>query len=167
MKNLCFMVWSIALLTLAGCGATKNSTSQAVNSATGNGKNFGETITAANAVPYDQLLLLMQNQDSIAVKVVGQVESVCQVKGCWMNLTSTQPNAPKMMVKFKDYAFFMPKDLAGKQVVIQGHAYREVTSVEELRHYAEDAGKSASEVQAITSPKVELKFMAAGVLLLD
>jgi hypothetical protein len=72
-----------------------------------------------------------------------------------------------MMVKFKDYGFFMPKDIAGRQVVLQGIAYREVTSVDELRHYAEDAGKSAEEIQKITAPKEELKFMAAGAVLLD
>ena len=61
----------------------------------------------------------------------------------------------------------MPKDISGRKVVMQGIAYREVTSVDELRHYAEDAGKSAAEIALITKPKEELKFMASGVVLLD
>jgi hypothetical protein len=39
------------------------------------------------------------------------------------------------------------------------------TSVEELRHYAEDAGKSQEEIEAITEPKKTYSFVADGVLL--
>ncbi len=128
---------------------------------------FGEAITADGAVEYADLLQQLQGKDSLAVKVVGTVEAVCQAKGCWMNITSQNPDDPMMFVKFKDYGFFVPKDIAGRRVVMQGYAYREVTSVEELRHLAEDAGKSKKEIKAIKEPKEELKFMASGVLLLD
>ncbi len=129
------------------------------------GETFGEKINAKGAVSYDQMLEALQGKDSIAVKVMGTVEGVCQMKGCWMTITA--PNKPEMMVKFKDYGFFVPKDISGRKVVMQGFAYREVTPVDELRHYAEDAGKSKEEIEKITQPKEELKFMASGVLLLD
>jgi hypothetical protein len=70
-----------------------------------------------------------------------------------------------MRVTFKDYGFFVPKDSKGKEVVIEGIAMRKVTPVDELRHYAEDAGKSPEEVAAITEPVQELAFEAVGVLL--
>jgi hypothetical protein len=130
-------------------------------------KQFGEAITAKGAVKYDKLLRKMQDSDSLAIKVVGTVEAVCQAKGCWMNIASADAGKPVMMVKFKDYGFFVPKDIAGRRVVMQGYAFREVTPVDELRHLAEDAGKSPAEVAAITEPKEELKFLATGVLLLD
>ncbi|MFN7117884.1 MAG: DUF4920 domain-containing protein [Saprospiraceae bacterium] len=129
------------------------------------GETFGEKINAKGAVSYEQMLKQLQGKDSIAVKVVGTVDAVCQMKGCWM--TINEANKPEMMVKFKDYGFFVPKDISGRKVVMQGFAYREVTSVDELRHYAEDAGKSKEEIEKITQPKEELKFMASGVLLLD
>jgi len=50
-------------------------------------------------------------------------------------------------------------------VIMRGKAYKEETSVDELRHYAEDEGKSAEEVAAITESIIELKFMADGVIL--
>ena len=71
-----------------------------------------------------------------------------------------------LFVQFKDYGFFMPKDIAGREVVIEGQAYTEETSVADLKHFAEDAGKSEEEIAAITSPVVEKKFMASGVVLL-
>jgi hypothetical protein len=37
--------------------------------------------------------------------------------------------------------------------------------VEALRHYAEDGGKTADEIAAITEPEIELVFEASGVRL--
>jgi hypothetical protein len=68
------------------------------------------------------------------------------------------------MVKFKDYGFFMPKDLAGQEVIMQGKAFVAEVSVDEQRHYAEDAGKTPEEVLAITEPKKTLSFESSGVL---
>jgi hypothetical protein len=59
----------------------------------------------------------------------------------------------------------MPLDLAGKEVVMNGYAFKDVTSVDELKHYAEDEGLSQAEIDGITEPKKELKFMASGVYL--
>lgn len=131
------------------------------------GKHFGKTITAKNAITFDALMSKMETADSINTKVTGLIKDVCQKKGCWMSMVSEQPGKPPMRVTFKDYAFFMPKDLGGKRVVIDGFARVEVTSVEMLRHFAEDAGKSKAEIEAITQPKREVSFEAAGVLILD
>ncbi len=137
------------------------------NTTTADGeKNFGETITAADAMTYEKLLSKLEIQDSLSnIKVSGKVDAVCQKKGCWMTIVSDEEGKEEMFVKFKDYGFFMPLDLAGSEVVMRGNAYREVTSVDELRHYAEDEGKSPEEIEKITEPEVELKFMADGVVI--
>ncbi|MEL6942450.1 MAG: DUF4920 domain-containing protein [Bacteroidota bacterium] len=127
---------------------------------------FGEAITAESAISFEELVQKMESTDSMLVKVKGTVESVCQAKGCWMNIVSSETEE-EMFVKFKDYGFFMPKDIAGQEVIMEGYAYREVTPIEELRHYAEDAGKSEEEIAAITEPEEEFKFMASGVILLE
>lgn len=128
---------------------------------------FGAPFEAKEVMSYDQLLAKMNAADSLQAIVQGKVEAVCQAKGCWMNISSEQAKQEQMVVKFKDYGFFVPKDIAGREVIMKGKAYREVTPVDELRHLAEDAGKSAEEIAAITDPKVELKFMADGVKLLE
>lgn len=69
------------------------------------------------------------------------------------------------MIKFKDYGFFMPKDIAGDKVIVNGKAFIDEMSVEDQRHFAEDAGKSKEEIAAITAPKKTLSFTAEGVLL--
>ncbi len=129
--------------------------------------SFGEKIDQKNVISYDDMLTQFGNSDSLKTKVMGTVEGVCQAKGCWMNIVSESPGKPSMFVKFKDYGFFMPKDISGKKVIMDGFAFKEVTPVDELRHYAEDEGMSKEEIAAITEPKEELKFMASGVLLLN
>lgn len=134
------------------------------------GKTFGEKIDAKGAVSYDAVLPKLKKLNGTDklenVKVMGTVDAVCKAKGCWMNIASEKGETP-MFVKFKDYAFFMPKDLAGKKVVMQGYAFKEVTDVAALRHFAEDEGKSKEEIAKITKPKEEYKFMANGVLILE
>lgn len=103
--------------------------------------------------------------DTVAVTLRGEVNEVCQAKGCWMTLRAGPQE--EMTVKFKDYGFFVPKDISGREVVMQGIAYYQITEVDELRHYAEDAGKSDVEVAAITQPRRELHFLADGVKLLE
>lgn len=115
--------------------------------------DYGAVAEKLAATPADTLQLTMQ----------GKVNDVCQKKGCWMTIDGED----EMMVKFKDYGFFMPLDISGREVVMHGKAYYQTTPVDELRHYAEDAGQSAEEIAAITEPKRELRFLASGVLLLD
>lgn len=130
--------------------------------------NFGDLISEEGAESYESFLAKMAGPDSLKIKVIGKVAEVCQAKGCWMNLGSmTNDIAETAFVQFKDYAFFVPTDLTGKTVLVEGIAYREETSVEDLRHYAEDEGKTPEEIAQITEPVVELKIMASGVKILQ
>lgn len=96
-----------------------------------------------------------------AIALTATVAEVCQVKGCWMILVDGDT---KVRVTFKDYGFFMPKDLAGKKVVVEGVLSEEVLSEQDARHYAEDAGKSHAEIAKITGDQRELGFEATGVV---
>ena len=130
------------------------------------GQHFCEMISDVGAISFSELVIKMDQSDEVEAVVTGNVGSVCQAKGCWMNIVDSDGGtSEEMFVKFKDYGFFMPLDIAGKDVIMRGKAYKEETSVDELRHYAEDEGKSAEEVAAITESIIELKFMADGVIL--
>ena len=157
LKQILFL--AIVALVLTACNS-------AVKTSETSGKQyFGEKITADGSISYAEMVSQMAGKDSLAVKVKGRVAEVCQMKGCWMNIV--EEGKEDMFVKFKDYGFFMPLDISGKEVIMEGYAFRETTSVEELQHYAEDEGKSAEEIAAITTPQEELKFMASGVILLN
>jgi hypothetical protein len=124
---------------------------------------FGDSITPDGAIPVAQIVSKMAGTDSMPLKVEGKIQAVCQTKGCWMELDLG--NQKSMRVKFKDYGFFVPKDCSGKNVVLDGFARVDTTSVAELRHYAEDDGKSKEEIEKITAPEIELNFEARGVII--
>lgn len=129
------------------------------------GQSFGEGVKKGGVITTDKVEAKLGKNTKADMKVTGTVTLVCQKKGCFMNLA--MPNGETMFVNFKDYAFFMPKDLAGKKVVIDGFAERKETSVEDLKHFAEDAKKPAEEIAKITKPKKEIVFEAKGVVILD
>jgi Domain of unknown function (DUF4920) len=122
----------------------------------------GEKISEKGALPATQLASKMGDKEKMTVKVEGTVESVCKMKGCWMNVKTGDGQV--MRVSFKDYGFFVPKDIVGKTVVMQGTAETTTTPISELRHYAQDAGKSKEEIEKITEPEKALTFVADGVI---
>ncbi|GAB4135254.1 MAG: hypothetical protein OHK0045_01630 [Raineya sp.] len=126
-------------------------------------KYYGEKINESGAIAVSQLPSLMKDKEKLEAKLTGKIEEVCQKKGCWMQLDLG--NGQKMRVKFKDYAFFVPKNAGGKTVVMEGIATKEVIDVATLRHYAEDAGKSKKEIEKITQAKEEISFEAKGVII--
>ena len=70
-----------------------------------------------------------------------------------------------MMVRFKDHFTIPTKTEVGTEAYFHGRAYWDTVSVELLRHFAEDAGKSKEEIEKITEPKFEMGFEADGIAL--
>jgi hypothetical protein len=169
MKKLLLMA-SCATLLFA-CGGNSKSTapsadsSQAVPSSdtTATAEMYGEAITEDSALAIAELPALMGDKKEFAVKLVGEIEAVCQKKGCWMEIKN--PNGAPMRVTFKDYGFFMPKDASGRTAIMQGFAKIEETSIADLKEYAKDAGDSKADIDAIKETKKELVFEASGVIL--
>lgn len=128
--------------------------------------SVGMEITEADAMPAARMAehyKSMSIGDTVNSKMVAKVIDVCQAKGCWMNVDLE--NGEQVMVKFKDYGFFMPKDIAGKEVILNGKAFVNEVPVDEQRHYAEDGGATPEEIAAITAPKKTFSFEADGVLI--
>lgn len=126
-------------------------------------QTFGTAITKDGAIDAKELPKLMEGKEKENFKIKGKINEVCQVKGCW--LTLDLGDGKSMRMSFKDYGFFVPKDAGGKTFYAEGEAKFKTTSVEMLRHYAEDAGKSKAEIEAIKEPKRELVFVANGVII--
>ncbi|MCX2839369.1 DUF4920 domain-containing protein [Salinimicrobium sp. MT39] len=124
------------------------------------GEEF-ELVSALSAQRMQEHYNTLKPGDTVNVAFRGNVASVCKSKGCWMKVALEDDR--EVMVKFKDYAFFVPKDIEDKEVIVQGKAFVTEISVEDRQHYAEDAGKTPAEVKAITTPELTLSFVADGV----
>ena len=167
--KLCFILLISFQFVGTSCQQAPAGTEETVKTADGEefvGESFGEGIQADSYAEMSDVLTQLKDVEEVTTAMKAKVSEVCQAKGCWMTLVD-QSTKTEFMVKFHDYGFFVPKDIGGREVIVEGKAYKEVTPVDELRHYAEDAGKSPEEIAAISEPKEEWKFMATGVLLLD
>ena len=129
------------------------------------GNTYGEAIKADGAIAISELPKKLVNEEPVPTKIKAKVTDVCPKKGCWISLA--MPDSTKVFVKMKDYGFFVPTDMIGKTVVLDGEAVMKTASVEELQHYAEDAKKSKEEVAAITKPQKEIRFTAKGILVVE
>ncbi len=128
--------------------------------------SFGEKIDDEGVLATEEMTAKYQVlavSDTLKTKFTATVTDVCKAKGCWMKLQ--MEDGSKAMVKFKDYGFFMPKNIEGQTVIVNGKAFVEEMSVEDQRHYAKDGGKSEEEIAQITKPKKTYGFEADGVLL--
>ena len=123
------------------------------------GQAFKVGKVSTNAAKYEKMAVT----DTISMQLKGKIVEVCQAKGCWMKVDLEDGN--QVFVRFKDYGFFVPKDVAERTTVLNGVAFLEEMSVEDQRHYAEDKGASEAEIEKITAPKKTLRFEADGVLI--
>jgi hypothetical protein len=156
------MKFKALLLVMAICLSTYAAFSQEAKPASAT--TFGEGVKPGKKVPVEKMEAAMGDKKAVDLQITGKVVDVCKKKGCWMTLK--MPDGEDVRVTFKDYGFFMPMDIVGKTVALDGIAKKQVISAETLRHYAEDAHESAEAVAKITEPKKELAFEAKGVAIL-
>lgn len=121
--------------------------------------SYGDEITTQNAMNIDNFLA--ENSESqVSFKLSGVVEEVCQSKGCWMKIKNEQNQSVR--VTFKDYGFFVPKDIAGRNVILEGDVSFTELDEDLAKHYADDSGKEYDE-----SMRQEVSVVASGVLVED
>lgn len=127
---------------------------------------FGEKFIATKVLSNKEMLKKYQTLkkgDSILVKFKSTIKEVCKKKGCWMQMDLTDNN--KSFVRFKDYSFFVPLNSDNSEAIVNGIAFIDVVTVDELKHYAKDAGKVQAEINKITKPEITYAFKATGVLI--
>ena len=158
-------IFAVAALFAVSCNQSSNkATSENANDST-KVEYFGAKITEENALPVDSVVSMLKksSEDIASVKATGKIDAVCKNKGCWMTIANSV--GEPMRITFKDYGFFVPKDCNGKTAIFEGKAYHDTTTVEMLREYAKEDGKSKEEIAKITEPEINLSFEATGVII--
>ncbi len=165
----CFNIFLVFFILIIGCKQAPQSDKIAQSTAVDQeritvGKDF-DPADASSATEMKQRYAGLKVADTLTTSFSARVLEVCQAKGCWMKLQLA--DGQQTMVRFKDYGFFVPKDIAGKQVVVNGLAFVEEMSIEDQRHYAKDAGKTEAELANIDTVKKTNGFEADGVIILN
>jgi hypothetical protein len=93
-------------------------------------------------------------------KIQGEVKAVCSSRGCWMELDAPADAGRVVRVRMLDYGFFVPRNVAGAEAVVEGTIEETEVSEERARHYAE---KGSGDLEAIDGPQPEYRIVARGL----
>lgn len=122
--------------------------------------HFGAVFALKDNKPLSQVLASAKAGLKDPVQVTGEVESVCQKKGCWLVVKDGEAQARVLM---KDHAFTIPMDTKGKPVVVEGTIEARTFNEAQVKHLEKDAGKDPAAVSGerteyvLTATAVELK----------
>ena len=101
------------------------------------------------------------------VQVKGKIVEVCQMMGCWMDLTNDA--GQKIRIKVNDGEIDFPKDGAGKMAVAEGKLTKSELSREQAiaraKEEAEDKGK-AFDPASVTGPQTIYQIQGTGAIIL-
>jgi hypothetical protein len=105
--------------------------------------NVGKPLALKQPMPIATLLAHPAEYVGKPVQVKGKITEVCQMMGCWMNLTDA--DGKTIRIKVNDGELEFPKDSAGKTAIAEGRFSKiELTreqAVAEAKHEADEMGR--------------------------
>ena len=159
------LIVSLCFLFVIACKENKTKVDESTNEKLAY-TSYGQKINDDNVISKELAAKKFSNLkegDTINLKFASTINEVCKEKGCWMKLDLG--NNKESMVRFKDYGFFVPLNADHKEVIVNGKAFVTEISIDQLKHYAKDGGKTEEEIAAITEPEFTYAFEADGVLM--
>lgn len=139
MKHRLVLLLALALLA----PATAARASETSGSPAGDAAAFGEALTLDTVTPIADIVADPARFDGERVRVRGEVEGVCPMKGCWMNL---RQGDSVVQVKVEDDVIVFPADAVGDEATAEGIVERLEMDREQYvawhRHLAEELGRA-------------------------
>ncbi|MEM1126366.1 MAG: DUF4920 domain-containing protein [Bacteroidota bacterium] len=124
-------------------------------------------VSAAESTPVRTIVGALEQYAGQPVTIEGKIYQVCQMKGCWFTMDGGDGQFVRINVprdESGNYVYTFDKGISGRTAYVRGTLEAEEISVDELRHYAQDNGRSEAEIAAITEPRQELRLTAEGAL---
>ena len=136
MNNWKFTAFLVIVVSLIACQT---------ESKMDNNQTFGGEVTMEEPVSLAEVYASPDKFEGKEIRLDGEISQVCQHKGCWIKMTDGDK---ELIVRFKDYGFFVPKDAATSKVTIQGiftteadkHVMEEASSQKEGDHQGHQHG---------------------------
>lgn len=123
---------------------------------------FAKKEAVKTTVALDKMIQELENSNkkNMKVSVSGEISAVCQAKGCWITLKSSDlkktdtceetlkgaSTQSEVRVMMKDHSFAVPKDLKGTVTVV-GELKKKKLSSFQLKHLLKDAGCSKEQMK--------------------
>lgn len=149
------------LLTLAALTGCQSDGSPQVATAP-QWNHYGEKITYAT----QSVSLGSLKGDESDITISGVITEVCTHQGCWIRLKDpANPDAGDLFVRTKGHAYLVPLNCKGRNALVHGRCEFSEMSVDEQKHYADEAGHSEAEIAKITQPKRMITFHADSIMI--
>jgi hypothetical protein len=184
MKKVSYTVFAVALL-LQSCGEQKEEVKDETKTETTHEETVVEEeevvmvdgyeyygikeMDATGGVSVEEMKAIRDSTGAFTGKINTALFGVCKKAGCWVTIDN--PGGEPIRVVFGEHAFFVPVDTKeGREVIIEGVAVMDTTSIEMQKHFLDDAKETGQEVpqsayDEITEPLVEISFNASGILI--
>ncbi|MEM6955157.1 MAG: DUF4920 domain-containing protein [Myxococcota bacterium] len=117
-------------------------------------RQFGEALSERNVTPLAQIVAAPGDFAGQTVKTEGEITQVCQRMGCWMEMRAE--GGPAIRVPMAGHSFFLPRDVAGSQVTIEGEVAVRELSDDEREHLASEGAQAVASALQITATGVVL-----------
>jgi hypothetical protein len=131
-------------------------------------QKLGKPLTVKEAMPLATLMAEPLPWVGKTVQVKGKVTEVCEMAGCWMNLTDSDGHL--LRIKVEDGMLVFPKDSVGKQAIAEGTLEKHEMSRDQLiaegKHEAEESGRKFNAAK-IRGGKNVYQTAGSGALILD
>lgn len=141
------------------------------------GIHYGlKKIVADGVVNADDIIKKLENKENledvliekevsvkaVKAKIEGTITEMCKMSGCWFSFKTA--NNIDIMVNMRGHKN-TPQDWLGKTVIVEGAAYCETLSIEELKFKAKEEGADRDLISKIKSPQINYYFLADGAIL--
>lgn len=106
--------------------------------------NYGEPLSDLEPVRIAELAASPERYVDRRIKVVGLVDDVCPMKGCWVDIVENGTRET-IRLKVQDDVIVFPAEARGSEIVAEGtlrkHELSPAQAVRWLRHLAEERGE--------------------------
>jgi Domain of unknown function (DUF4920) len=128
---------------------------------------LGKPLALQEPMPLATLLAHPDQYVGTTVQVKGTIVEVCQMMGCWMDLTNDA--GQRLRIKVNDGEIDFPKDAAGRMAVAEGKFTKsELTreqAIARAKEEAQEKGKTFDPA-AVTGPLTVYQIQGSGALIL-
>ncbi len=126
-------------------------------------------LNAQGAVTVAEMQAKIAETGAFEGKISTSLTGVCKKAGCWVTIDN--PAGDPIRVVFGEHAFFVPTNTeVGREVILEGVAKIDTTTIALQKHFLDDAAEAGEEVSqeqydAITEDLVSVSFDATGILI--
>jgi co-chaperonin GroES (HSP10) len=106
-------------------------------------EKLGKEITLEEKTEISEIISNPSEYLGEKVLIEGEILSVCEMAGCWMEVANEEGD--KIRVKVKDGDIVFPKDGIGKKALVEGEVYKIDLDEEEAKDYFEHMAEESNQ----------------------